>query len=1119
MILGKYLCSTDAYEGGLARVVKAHDVANDRAVAVKFIEPLAEAMVTRELWELEYRILKKLSHRNVSKLIDAGFDQESQKYVIVLEFLETSLGSRLNSGWLASNYKEWKSLAKSIMQGVKFIHEKGVFHRDLKPDNLMFRTTSRDDTDAVIIDFNISKNARATNLSAMTMREYHTPVYSPPELDEVTDHFRDVWAIVVVLVQILVPQPIETHRQLRQVVDSLSSTKVVPKEIVSVLQEVLFPAAHQTINTLSDLQDALTRGELNHAENQGLRKGVINVRFTRNAFSDLDVEPEDEASALRSIQRSLEREAFISHPRSQRGYDQSKIWLVTHDYALKCGVDQSAPAKGLIVKGAKRQGFEEFDVQRGYSLGMPPYVQIKVSPHQAPPETNEAALKALLSALAVKFPTQISGNDFGSKLDIWTRTLEVREKFLLTRFDGVTYSDMQTFGERARARIASEIDEQLAEAMIGSYWELKDVKGGYLQFEGLFEGEASFLRSSARGAAFPTSGILVPSLGTDRASLQRQRTAVSQIAEETSANSQMAEYLNDLTSLPRFDPSVPEIWFEKNLDQNKRDAVANCLAAEGIYVVEGPPGTGKTTFITELIRQQLRRDPSSKILLVSQTHVAVDNALEKLDSSKSGKLLRIGRESNPKITVRHLFVREQMRLMSQKAQVSSSLFIRKLMEQLGLEPDLMEKGLAISRAIESLKLEADEDSSSAANDESLSGFVARTQGLAGGLLNKRKESGLSESQLLDLVRVGYGRTFIEKAGEFWFESELVNLSRGNANFPKALAVWGMHRDWINKYAEDKDLERRFLRNVDVVAGTCTGFLSQDAIKEMEFDLCIIDEASKATSTEALVPISRSNKVVLVGDTKQLPPQDDELMANAAILKENDLEPSDIRETLFSMLSRETPIRNKTTLTGQYRMVRPIGDMVSRCFYDGALVSNRESDTVAPDLGYEKTIHWLDTSSSLERFESKGDGMSKANVLEADLVVSKLKEMNDRNKSGVVCSVLVSAPYAAQVNLIRKKIAMLPLSNIVVRVDTFDAVQGLETDVAILSLTRSNVRGSYGFVGSEYWRRANVAASRARSLIVFVGDLEFAKQKRSSFAKLAAYVTSNPDVAEVEVCRA
>lgn len=78
-------------------------------------------------------------------------------------------------------------------------------------------------------------------------------------------------------------------------------------------------------------------------------------------------------------------------------------------------------------------------------------------------------------------------------------------------------------------------------------------------------------------------------------------------------------------------------------DQPKQlEAVAKSLIATDMALIQGPPGTGKTTVIAEIIWQTLLKNPQSKILVTSQTHLAVDNVLERLRGKKMVRPIRIG---------------------------------------------------------------------------------------------------------------------------------------------------------------------------------------------------------------------------------------------------------------------------------------------------------------------------------------------------------------------------------------------------------------------------------------------------------------------------------------------
>ena len=72
------------------------------------------------------------------------------------------------------------------------------------------------------------------------------------------------------------------------------------------------------------------------------------------------------------------------------------------------------------------------------------------------------------------------------------------------------------------------------------------------------------------------------------------------------------------------------------------------------------------------------------------------------------------------------------------------------------------------------------------------------------------------------------------------------------------------------------------------------------LQSVEFDLCIVDEASKATPTETLVPLAKSKRWVVVGDSKQLPPYVGDILENPRLLEQFGLDRDDVKETLLDL---------------------------------------------------------------------------------------------------------------------------------------------------------------------------------------------------------------------------
>ncbi|CAH1416706.1 unnamed protein product [Lactuca virosa] len=79
--------------------------------------------------------------------------------------------------------------------------------------------------------------------------------------------------------------------------------------------------------------------------------------------------------------------------------------------------------------------------------------------------------------------------------------------------------------------------------------------------------------------------------------------------------------------------------FNKNLDHSQKDAIKKALSSKDIFLLHGPPGTGKTTTVVEIILQEVKR--GSKILACAASNIAVDNIVERLVPHKV-KLVRVG---------------------------------------------------------------------------------------------------------------------------------------------------------------------------------------------------------------------------------------------------------------------------------------------------------------------------------------------------------------------------------------------------------------------------------------------------------------------------------------------
>lgn len=249
----------------------------------------------------------------------------------------------------------------------------------------------------------------------------------------------------------------------------------------------------------------------------------------------------------------------------------------------------------------------------------------------------------------------------------------------------------------------------------------------------------------------------------------------------------------------------------------------------------------------------------------------------------------------------------------------------------------------------------------------------------------------------------------------------------------------------------------------------------------------------------------------MGDPKQLPPFQDEVSRNAEFLEKYDLTEDDIRETLFDRLLTTLPGSCCKMLKIQHRMVEPIGNLISECFYQGELRSARKDIDANLAKVLPQPVTWL-TTSNLPNYQEQRANSSYNNSCEARTIINLLRQINTMAEAAEkTYSVAVLSGYSAQLKLLNRGINT-ELNNwkrLTIRCATVDAFQGSEADIAVYSITRSNKKGEIGFLRDE--ARLNVALSRGRVGLVIVGDHHFCRSsKNNPLYQVLDYIERHPE---------
>ncbi|PHT78647.1 putative RNA helicase SDE3 [Capsicum annuum] len=285
---------------------------------------------------------------------------------------------------------------------------------------------------------------------------------------------------------------------------------------------------------------------------------------------------------------------------------------------------------------------------------------------------------------------------------------------------------------------------------------------------------------------------------------------------------------------------------------------------------------------------------------------------------------------------------------------------------------------------------------------------------------------------------------------------------------------------------------RDLKRYRIIISTyaSASLLYAEGIKRGYFSHIFLDEAGQASEPETMVPLShllsKETVVVLAGDPRQLGP----------IVFSKDAENyglgTSYMERLFECkLYGDLNENYATLLVRNYRCHPVILHLPSEMFYGGELIPCKEDKT--------STRTWADLLPNKEFpllfigiqgcDEREGNNPSWFNRIEASKVVEIIRDMID-NKGLKMEDIGVITPYRQQVLKIRSALEGFDWANI--KVGSVEQFQGQEREVIIISTVRSTIQHNdfdrihyLGFLSNP--RRFNVAATRARSLLVVIGN--------------------------------
>ncbi len=629
----------------------------------------------------------------------------------------------------------------------------------------------------------------------------------------------------------------------------------------------------------------------------------------------------------------------------------------------------------------------------------------------------------------------------------------------------------------------------------------------------------------------PEKGEIIQDVSQETSQYTKQEKACEQFKARDILNPEIASILATPEQMPVSNRVVLdyESFIEKvkspylKNDESQRDAVLEAINKKPVYLIQGPPGTGKTTVIVEIIEQLVQQNTNVKILITSQSNLAVDNVLEKL--------------------------------------VSKDILFMRLVSDLAVENDNVSPEIAdhlfntkLQQWINNTQNNSNQYVNSNFGDKSKNKVLIDFYAAYNRLDHTKREKQFLNTFLNDLrFRPRYIKNLFENVkskkdidaifsnelGEQYLE--LIKIQKDWFSFiSNATTIEGKKKkSMLNNGSTEIDLHTAFCKTINVFGATCIHIASSKYSDiDFKFDYVIMDESSKASPAETLVPVTMAKNLILIGDHKQLPPVvTREEAIKDKIKKELDDNGLDFNkefgvslfETLINAFQNTDRLKSYTKMLDiQYRMPRQLGYLISKHFYS----DNPESVLKNPDVRLDTLknydvdkFHQLNlmvpnvtildsftkamvkvpssilfiSTSNKQNPQDNGNPTNRNNACNVTTIQNVLKTLNKQYQANLEqenpFTIGVIAGYRGQVMLLKEKINTKAYSNFynkpnsLIEINTVDKFQGAERDIIIYDIVKSS-RGkdTIGFL--DDYRRINVAFSRAKRLLIIVGDSEF-----------------------------
>jgi superfamily I DNA and/or RNA helicase len=494
------------------------------------------------------------------------------------------------------------------------------------------------------------------------------------------------------------------------------------------------------------------------------------------------------------------------------------------------------------------------------------------------------------------------------------------------------------------------------------------------------------------------------------------------------------------------------------INESQKQAIIKTLLTEDLAIIQGPPGTGKSTAIAEIIWQHIRKNPKERILLTSETNLAVDNAIARIVNTTHNivKPIRIGDED--------------------KLEIEGKQFNLDTLEK------WVENGSLIFIEIE--------------NNENIFGDDENE-------LYSQQEI-ILENWLTNISRRINTNQMDNHIYSLW-KNLLMQPSKHirQAVFDCYIRNCNVVGATCSSIGEKntKNSPTNFFRKYCELFGKVENKTNKDGKTfriykgKFIFDTVIQDESSKATPAELSLPLVYGKKNIIIGDHRQLPPllDKEEFLSSLTFLLNKIEDEQQIKKikklqnfvqkhfnemeiSHFQRLFESIDDSLKSVFNLQYRMHPAINEVIKQFYVeDGGLSCGLDNNEIEdPNVSNPQSrfhglningfispndhVIWIDTKTpemlvgtsrvNYGEVETIKKILTKFQNSESFKIYQSLWDNNEDKQIGLISF------YGKQIKLLRE--LRTNFNEIPIRISTVDRFQGMERNIIIVSMVRSNI---------------------------------------------------------------